>query len=277
MKLNPNCEQTIMEILENIKIKSSFKQSLQATNLSWANFQNYQLKTSNGPKKILRKITIDDNNSDEDSLKYSKLKMKRGASSIRLKANNILIEQNDDESSDYIIINKKNDSDCEQDNTQISSSLLSSYLQSDKIQNELDYYKQMRQKYGTGWLSVLPNEDKDQKSSVKSEINKINESENDFIMETEEYLKLNGKIIESFVVSRTLELNQIDQLFNGKNTVRDEMNENTEMCILCLGEQYLLEKDENNSLVIGQYEYSSLSEIIEMTKIKKFIKEIESE
>ncbi|RNA36261.1 hypothetical protein BpHYR1_016612 [Brachionus plicatilis] len=184
VKLNPNCEQTIREILENIKAKNSFKQSLQATNLSWANFQNYQLKTSNGPKKFLRKVTIDEtskSSEDGSSPSYPKIQIKRGASSLRLKANNILIEQTD-ETSDYIIINKKND-----------------------------------------------------------------------------------------------KLNQIDQLFNGQNTSADDNAEGAVLSILCLGEQYLIEKDETNSEILGQYEYSSLSEIVNMTKIKNFIKEIDAE
>lgn len=278
MKLNPNCEQTISEILEDIKIRNSFKQSLHATNLSWANFQNYQLKTSNGPKKVLRKVTIDDKNwnNAEDNSNDPKITMKRGVSSLRLKATNILIEQPEAEESDYIFIGKKNESDLDQDKNQISSSFISNHFSSFNIKNELDYYKQMRQKYGTGWLSVLPNEEKDQRP-----INKIDclssEPENEPINQNDQALDPNLKIIESFVVKRTLDLNQIDQLLNNHNGMRIGKKNDNEICILCLGEQYLLEKDETNSEILSQYEYSSLSEIIDMTKIKKFIKEIDPE
>lgn len=279
VKLNPNCEQTILDVLENIKIKNNFKQSLNATNLSWANFQNYQLKTSNGPKKILRKVTIDDKNwkNTEYDSNDANTTIKRGASSLRLKATNILIEQSEAEAPDYIFISKKIDSDTEQDKNQVSSSFVSNNLQFE-IKNELDYYKQMRQKYGTGWLSVLPNEEKDQRATNKIDnLNLNSDPEKQPIGENDQVLDPNLKIIESFVVNKTLELNQIDQLLNNHERTRNRNKKDTEICIICLGEQYLIEKDETNSEILSQYEYSSLSEIIDMTKIKKFIKEIDTE
>ncbi|CAF0760392.1 unnamed protein product [Brachionus calyciflorus] len=294
VNLNSQCNFLIQDILNVVKVKNSLKKTPQLTNINWSNFQNYQ-QPSTTSKKLIKTpnikdlsglkstenqtLSLPDSTNFENYLKPNKLKNRSGA--YRLKPNNILIEQTEGEISDYILINRKHvESDSDQEPTQLSSSLLSNHFQSEQLQNELDYYKKMRQKYGTGWLSVLPNEANEQTIKVKKEKSKekLNDrNKTEINLENTQLPNVDFNIIETFLVYRTIDMNQIDQLLNTQiiyndNENYDKSNE-ASLNILCLGEKYLLEKDETNSQVLAQYEYSNFSEIIDISRIKKFVQE----
>ena len=281
--MNSNCDAIIKEILNVVKVKNNLKKSLQTSTPTWSNYQPRTSQPNIPIRKLSKKPSIKDlndlkigdnqvlsapNANSLDSL-MKQNKMKRRSTLFRLKPNNILIEQADEENSDFLIIKKNNESDSEQEANQLSSSLLSNFLQPDKLQNELEYYKTMRQKYGTGWLSVLPNEANEQTHKVKSgeKLHEIVKTE--INLDKIHFNDSNLNIMETFLVYKTIDVNQIDQLLNTQ-TFDDE---DTSVSILCLDERYLIEKDETNSKILAQYEYTNLSEILDLSKIKKFVQD----
>lgn len=284
IKLNTNCDVVIKEILNVVKVKNSLKKTPQTATPTWSNYQPRPSQPNIPIRKLSRKPSIKDlnslklgdsqilsapNSNSIDAL-MKQNKFRRRSSMYRLKPNNILIEQPSEESQDFVIIKKNNESDSEQEANQLSSSLLSNYLQPDKLQNELEYYKVMRQKYGTGWLSVLPNDSNNEQGiKVKSD-EKLHEIvQNEINLDKIQLNDSNLNIMETYLVYKKVDISQIDQFLNTQ-TFDDE---DTSVSILCLDERYLIEKDETNSTILAKYEYSNLSEILDLSKIKKFVQD----
>lgn len=184
----------------------------------------------------------------------------------RLRPNNILIEHEEEYDNEYVIINPKNS--YEPKPQQLSSSfVLSNDYESTKLQSEIENMKKMRTNYGTDWLLSTPNL---LGVALKSPNMPKKNSQDRFLFKKEKSLdrkeesshnltdeEENLSVLETFAVYRSFDLDQ-------------SLEENQCLCILCVNDRYLIEKDETNSKILSLIEYSKLGDIEDMTKLKSY-------
>lgn len=169
----------------------------------------------------------------------------------------MLIEH--DAEDDYYFVDK---TELGQDTKKLSLSYGTSY-DPQKLQQELENLKKMRQNYGTDWLLSAPSmnsrepnkkaENGSNEISITSSMDSssITDKSNVYINEisSDQIDKL--RIIESYAVYVTA-LSCLDD-----NKPINEKN----LCILSITDKYLIEKDETNSNVISVCEFNDLNEI----------------
>ena len=184
----------------------------------------------------------------------------------KLKANNILIEQEQENTPDdfYIVNSDQNDADTlvvslNKSNTiaKLSTSHGTEY-DPNKLQVEIENLKKMRQNYGTDWLLSTPNlianvKIPEKLNAKKSEINPASIRAD----QASDYLnKLTiDETIESYVVYKLVEF-----VFSNSETDKQE-EDNLELCILSLNERCVIERDETNTDVLALNEFINLEDI----------------
>jgi hypothetical protein len=221
-------------------------------------------------------------------------------SSIRrkLKANNILIEQeNDTDESlankldDYLIIGGKNDESLRTDQPSVEPTAsnanalrrgsvfakfpgsFTSEYDPNNLQKELENLKKMRQSYGTDWLLSTPNmmlkkepNEQEQGSAATGafsnfKVNRPAAATAALLNRVNEDKSLNV----SASLENVIESYAVYRLYNqisigGAGVFNYENTIETKLRIISLNDKYLVERDETNTDVLNLYEFADLVE-----------------
>lgn len=165
----------------------------------------------------------------------------------KLKANNILIEQDERSEDDYLIINTKS---LDLSKASLNNKLSMSYseYESNNLQIEIETMKQMRQNYGTDWLLSTPNLIAAKPSLIEEPQIEVYKSETNLDLLDQKVLE---NVTDPFVVYKFLNVDDSLQDSEAKKTC----------VLLSLNDIYLIEKDETNTDFLDLEELAHLEQI----------------
>jgi hypothetical protein len=289
--LNPNSQIIIKEIITVIKLKKNLKNRNSTKTLATLatsdslTYRKFYNQTQPAYIKINQNKSFA--NTDKNELaqsapnKYSINDKTRQRSSTlrhdnkrRLKPNVIFIEQDNDEQNTERVTD-----DIENVANSLSSATLqlnkysksfSGHYDPNKLKQEIEMMKKMRQSYGTDWLLSTPNLNSNSlninNSSnflISSKTNTTQSNSNNQTLDENSKNKLSineiNNVIDSFAVYRSIE--PISNSNLNDDQIENALDSSIIICILSLTDLYIVEKDETNMELLSINKYSDLADI----------------